>query len=244
MVTVSSNKDGNTGIRYDCGCSSTPIVKSERGIGTLSDDTIYSEAREYCLKKYKSGSDYEIGRCQTWYTANKNANNNFPGSYWNPVRWTGLVLYGNYELNDVYEVIKTYTAAAEQGTIPEYGHPNDTSGRDSEKVISKLKQLRPSYEENFIRVVMYELLNGVNNNITAPQLLYPRSLNAKNLNSASPKIKTMLEDYTNTIRREEADKNKPDFLDNVQTFLKYTAYAVLGGVVVYAGFKVYNAVKP
>lgn len=243
MITVAARSKSSLS---GCGCATPvqPVVQASRGLATLSDDTIYTEAREYCVKNYKAGSDYEIGRCQTWYTSNKSANGNFPGSYWNPVRWTGLVLYASYEAKNVEDILKTYVNAAEQGTIPEYGHPNDTTGRDSEIVIAKLKQLRPSYEENFIRVVMYELLQGVNNNITAPQMLYPKSLNAKNLNSASPKIKAIVDDYAAQIRKEEAEKNKPGFLDNVQTFLQYSAYALLGGVAVYAGFKVYDAVKP
>lgn len=238
MLTVRATKNNNTLSGRGCG---VPTVQPLRGLGAIATP-IQTEANEYCLDTLgRSGNEIAVGQCNVWYTGNKNANGSFPGSKWNPIRWAGLILHQSYSYEDVVNVINRYITAAKQGICPEYGRPSDTNRAKSNQVIKTLKTLLPQYEENFIRVVMYELEQDVKGGIVAPTLLYPASI--KDLNTVPAELKDITNTYADNIRKDEAKQQKPGFFDDVATALKYVL--ITGGLAgaAYIGWKVYTTVK-
>lgn len=241
MFTVRATKNNNT--LSGCGCG-VPTVQPMRGLGAIASG-VQNEANTYCVDLLGSkGDETSVGQCNVWYTGNKNANGSFPGSKWNPIRWAGIRLYQSYSLDDVANVINKYIAAAKQGeaVCPEYARPTDKNRAKSNLVIQKLKVYLPKYEENFLRVVMYELEQDVKAGIAAPNLLWPNSIT--DLNNVPSEFKDTLNTYVKQIQEDEKKRNKPDLLEEILQYLKYTL--IISGVAgaAYVGFKVYSAVKP
>ena len=166
--------------------------------------------------------NYHMGVCLDHYVANKQANTRFPA--------TGLTYlfkptaYESYKTQVFYDIIRYYAVAAEQGQVPEYITPNQ------ETVIKFIKTQNPSWDVDTIRVVMYYLAQGVHEGYISPQLLQPKTYNAKVVRNENPDIQKYESDKA---AREQARADEPD---PIKTFLNYLK---IGGIVLVVGVGVY-----
>lgn len=217
-------------------CSSQPAVPLADSISNGV------EAQDFCSDG-RLGNNPNVldgGACTTYYTANKDANPDFPGSKWNPVRWgTGIVLHQSYTFTDVHTVIAKYVNLASQGLCPEYGRPSDVHQVDNATVIQKLVSQLPTYKEDFIRVVMFELEKDVKANLVAPQLLWPISV--PNLDNPPTEFASVVTGYVNKIKYDAQQEAAPTVLEQIGTGLKYTGLLAGAGLIVWAGVKIYTS---
>lgn len=195
-------------------------------LGDNSQESIYQESDRWCNggSKREMGDDYyELGICNTYYPANKDANPDWPPG--------ALTRMFNGQSGESYtyllvkEIIRAYVLAAEQGKIPEYVAPNH------EVVINWMRRTYPQWPEKTIRVVMLWLSQGVRAGVITPLLLQPRTYKARDANTDKPEVQTFYHAYNN--RRDERDEEE-DFAGKIGSIAKTVGIVVAIGVGAYA----------
>lgn len=197
------------------------------------------EAVTFCKGQKMDGDTYQMGSCVTWYEANKRAQADFPGSPYNPLRWSGAILWQSYTYTDVNTVVNMYVSLASTSQIPEYGKPDDTNRSLSEQAIKALVANLPHFDEKFIRVVMYNLEQAVHASAVAPMVLYPASI--KDPSNPPANMTNIVNSYTDAIKKQAAVDNQPSLLDQIGSGLKTAALLGILGLTIWGGTKVFSS---
>lgn len=213
------------------GTKSTPLQRASNrpvllSLGDEYHESVYQESDRWCNggKKRENGNDYyELGVCNTYYPANKDANPNWPpGAF---TRMFSPQAGESYSYLLVKEIVRAYALAAESGKIPEYVNPHH------EVVIAWMRKTYPQWPEDTIRVVMLWLSQGVKNGVISPMLLQPKTYAARATGEAHPAVQSFYNNYNN--RRDERDEEE-DWTGKLGSVAKTVGIVIAIGVGAYA----------